>query len=351
MSSSEQPGQLLFAGFDGTTVPPDLARLVSGGRLGGVIFFAPNVESPQQLRALADELHALAPDDAPLTLAIDQEGGRVQRCRAPWTEWPPMRRLGSRSLEDTRELARALARELADLRIDLDFAPCVDVDTCPDNPVIGDRSFSDDADTVAEHGAAFIEAMQAEGVAACAKHFPGHGDTVTDSHLTLPRLEHDLERLRAVELPPFRAAAEAGVASVMTAHVLFPQLDPERPATLAPQVLALLREEIGYDGLVFSDDLEMAAVAERYRPEEIVAGALSAGVDSLLVRGDPAIVRATLGALEATPTSRLERPLARMRAFKRLYSGGLRATGSAAPYAPHRELAARLAGETTRSSR
>jgi beta-N-acetylhexosaminidase len=344
MTARDQPGQLLFAGFEGTALPEDLAALVAAGRVGGVVLFARNVDSPEQLRALVSELHERAPADAPLTVAIDQEGGRVQRLRAPWTEWPPMRRLGERgSPADTEALARALGRELADLRVDLDFAPVADVDTNPANPVIGDRSFSRDPEEVARHALAFMRGLQGEGVAACAKHFPGHGDTSVDSHLDLPRIEHDRERLARVELVPFRALAAAGVASMMTAHVLIPHLDPERPATLSPRALALLREEIGYRGLVFSDDLEMRAVADRFAPAEIAQGALSAGVDALLVCRRADLRDELLAALESAPDSLIEAALQRMAAFKREHSGGRRGAGSAPPYAAHRELASRLA--------
>ena len=260
-----EPGQLLFAGFDGPELPADLAALIAQGRVGGVTLFARNLRAPAQVRELVHELLDRAPAGAPLTVAIDQEGGRVQRLRAPWTEWPPMRRLGERDRpEETRALARALGRELADLGIDLDFAPVVDVDSNPANPVIGDRSFSPSPERVALHAVAFIEALQAEGVAACAKHFPGHGDTDVDSHLELPRLACDMERLREIELPPFRAAIGCGVASVMTAHILFPRLDPQLPATLSRDVLSCLRGELGYGGLVFSDDLEMEAIASHF---------------------------------------------------------------------------------------
>ena len=167
MDPAQQPGQLLFAGFEGTRVPEDLGALISDGRVGGAVIFERNVESPSQLRALVDDLHARAPAEAPLTVAIDQEGGRVQRCRAPWTEWPPMRALGERGTpDDTRAVARALGRELADLRVDLDFAPCVDVDGGPGEAVIGDRSFSPSPDAVARHAAAFVEALQSAGLSA-----------------------------------------------------------------------------------------------------------------------------------------------------------------------------------------
>jgi len=339
-----QPGQLLFAGFAGTALPDDLAALIRAGRVGGVVLFARNVASPAQLRALVAELHDRAPASAPLSVAIDQEGGRVQRLRAPWTEWPPMRRLGERgSPADTEAVARALGRELADLRVDLDFAPVADVDTNPANPVIGDRSFSRDPEEVARHAVAFTLGLQREGVAACAKHFPGHGDTSVDSHLELPRIEHDRERLARVELVPFRALAAARVASMMTAHVSLPRLDPAFPATLSPAVLALLREEIGYDGLVFSDDLEMRAIADRFAPDAVTRGALAAGVDALLVCSRADLRDQVLAALESAPDRLLEAGLGRMAAFKRDHAGGARGAGGSPPYAAHQELATRLA--------
>jgi beta-N-acetylhexosaminidase len=344
VASRWQPGQLLFAGFAGTELPEDLARLVRAGRVGGVVLFARNVASPEQLRALVAELHDRAPADAPLTVSIDQEGGRVQRLRAPWTEWPPMRRLGERgSPADSEAVARALGRELADQRLDLDFAPVADVDTNPANPVIGDRSFSRDPEEVARHAVAFVRGLQAEGVAACAKHFPGHGDTHVDSHLDLPRVEHDRERLARVELAPFRAVAAAGVASMMTSHVCLTRLDPDLPATLSPRVLALLREEIGFDGLLFSDDLEMRAIADRFAPGEVTRGALAAGVDALLVCSRADLRDQVLAALESAPDQLLEASLARMAAFKRVWAGGLRGAGGSPPYAAHRDLATRLA--------
>jgi len=344
MSSPWQPGQLLFAGFPGTTLPEDLAALIAAGRVGGVVLFARNVASPAQLRALVAELHARAPEGAPLTVAIDQEGGRVQRLRAPWTQWPPMRRLGELgSPSDTAALATALGRELADLRIDLDFAPVVDVDTNPANPVIGDRSFSRDPEAVARHAVAFTRALQQQGVAACAKHFPGHGDTTVDSHHDLPRVDHTRERLERVELVPFRAVAAAGVASMMTAHVLLPSLDAHRPATLSPAVLALLRHELGYDGLVFSDDLEMRAIADRFAPGDVAQAALAAGVDALLVCSRADLRDAVLAALEAAPDPLVEAGLRRLRAFKQRYAGGRSAGGGAPPYASHQQLASRLA--------
>jgi beta-N-acetylhexosaminidase len=315
-----QPGQLLFVGFEGISFPGELGDLVASGRVGGVILFTRNLRDPHQTRRLVREIRERSPEEAPVVVAIDQEGGRVQRLRDPWTEWPPMRRLGEvGSTELTREVAAALAIELTELGIGLDFAPVVDVDTNPDNPVINDRSFGRTAKVVGEHAVAFIESMQSLQIAACAKHFPGHGDTSLDSHFALPSLPHTLERMREVELPPFVAAARAGVASIMTAHVVFPALDRKRPATLSPEVMAILREEIGYDGLVFTDDLEMKAVADRFRPAELVSGALAAGVDALLVCKQIDLVREMLRLLERSPDEKVERPLTRMLAFKQRF--------------------------------
>jgi len=340
-----RPGQLLFTGFEGTRAPPELLGLVRDGRLGGVILFARNVEGPEQVQRLVAEFHAAAPESNPLLVAIDQEGGRVQRLRAPWTEWPPMRAVGARDRPgDTRALGAALGRELADLGIGLDFAPVVDVDTNPDNPVIGDRSFAGTPEAVGRHAAALIAGLQGTGVAACAKHFPGHGDTRVDSHEALPRVGHRLERLREVELPPFRAAIEADVASVMTAHVVTEALDPERPATLSEKVLDVLRHELGYDGVVFGDDLEMAAVADHHAPGDAARLAIEAGCDAILACRRADVRDAALAALEALPDRLLEGPARRVAALKARYGGGANASDAMPPYAAHADLAAKLRG-------
>jgi beta-N-acetylhexosaminidase len=344
-----QPGQLLFCGFEGTTLPADLAALIAAGRVGGVILFSRNIVGLEQLRDLNVSIHEAAPALAPVLIGIDQEGGRVQRLREPWTLWPPMRRAGD--LDDvvlTGKVASALARELLDVGIALDFAPCVDVDTNPDNPVIGDRSFSRDVARVAEHARHFVAAMQQAGVAACAKHFPGHGDTSSDSHFELPRLDHDIERLWEIELPPFRAAVEAGVASLMTAHVSFPALDGDRPATLSPPIMAICRDELSYDGVVFSDDLEMKAVADRYSPEQLVSGALESRVDAFLVCKDAALRDAVLAQLERESAEHLAEPLRRVALLKRHYAAAGRdaligsAGADSPPYPEHQRLARQL---------
>lgn len=274
---------LFCVGFHGTSPSAEVLALIRRG-VYGVILFARNVESAEQVAQLSGALKRAA--GRPLLVTVDQEGGRVARLRAchGFTELPAMRALGQAGGEATAfEVGALLGRELRAVGIDQDYAPVVDVDTNPMNPVIGDRSLGRDPARVGRLGAALSRGIQSSGVAACAKHFPGHGDTSQDSHTGLPRLPHSLERLEAVELLPFRALAAAGVASVMTAHVVFEALDPGRPATLSPKVMQLLRTWCGFDGPALSDDLEMAAVASHFQLEEAVPGALAAGVDGMLV--------------------------------------------------------------------
>src|SRR6185295_4799531 len=260
-----QIGQLLIAGFNGQQIPPELRSLAKEFGLGGVILFARNVGEAEQVAELAFEAARLVPD-LPVWVSVDQEGGRVARLKAPFTEWPPMATLGrAGDVRLAERFARALAAEIRAVGITLDYAPVLDVHTNPKNPVIGDRALAERAAEVARIGAAIIRAMQDEHVAACGKHFPGHGDTSKDSHLELPLVEQPPERLRELEFLPFRAAIEAQVATIMTAHVLVPALDEERPATLSPRIVGdILRGELKYDGVILSDDLEMKALANDY---------------------------------------------------------------------------------------
>jgi beta-N-acetylhexosaminidase len=281
-------GQRVMVGFEGLEPSKDLRRLIRDFGVGGVILFSRNVDGPEQVAELVRELQWLARDarhDLPLLVAVDQEGGRVARLREPWTVWPPLRAIGrSGSAELARRMGESIAAELRACGIRCDFAPVVDVDTNPANPVIGDRSFGDDPEAVGRFACAFIAGLQGGGVAASAKHFPGHGDTEVDSHLELPVVDHGLSRLEDVELRPFRRAVEAGVATVMTAHVLVRELDDRLPATLSPRVVGeLLRAKLGYRGVVVSDDLEMKAVAKSWRAGAASVLAARAGADLLLV--------------------------------------------------------------------
>lgn len=290
-------GQRLVLGFAGPSVDDDFRYLVREVQPAGFILFARNVEDPAQVRELNRELASLVSVRHPALISVDQEGGRVQRVREPATRWPAMRTVGA-ARRHTAAVSRAMAIELRAMGFHLNFAPVADVDSNPDNPVIGDRSFSRSAEEVAEHVVAFLQAHQAEHVIACAKHFPGHGDTSTDSHLELPCVEEELPRLLTRELVPFRAAVQAGVGAVMTAHVVFPALDEGLPATLSPRVVPeLLRAQLGYDGVVISDDMEMKAVHGRWEVEQQVRLATDATIDLLLCCKEPTLQVAMYHAL------------------------------------------------------
>lgn len=291
-------GQLLIGSLPGPVITPELRSLAREFSLGGVTLFARNIEAPEQVAELAHDLQSLA-TELPLWIAVDQEGGRVARLKKPFTEWPPMAVLGrSGDARLAGRFAAALAAELAAVGITLDYAPVLDIHTNPSNPVIGDRALGETADMVAALGAAVIRGLQENGIAACGKHFPGHGDTSVDSHLDLPLVEHPPDRIRRVECVPFREAIAAGVAFIMTAHILVPSFDEERPATLSPRVVQdLLRDELGFGGVILSDDLEMQAVAKAYAVPDAGVQAVAAGCDGLLICSGDVDVQAR--ALEA----------------------------------------------------
>lgn len=317
-------GQLLIGSLPGLTLTSELRSLAREFQLGGVILFSRNVEAPEQVAELAHDVQALS-REVPLWISVDQEGGRVARLKAPFTEWPPMAVLGRSGDERLAgRFARALAAELRAVGVTLDYAPVLDIHTNPKNPVIGDRALAEDAELVARLGVAIIKGLQESGVAACGKHFPGHGDTSVDSHFDLPLVEHPPDRLRRVEFVPFRAAIAADVAFMMTAHVLVPSLDEERPATLSRRIVAgLLREELGFDGVIFGDDLEMKAVAKQYGVADAAVQAIAAGCDGLLVcsgaiEAQAATLEALVHAVEdgRLPLKRVEDALARQRRAK-----------------------------------
>ncbi|SCG73376.1 glycoside hydrolase family 3 protein [Micromonospora coxensis] len=278
---------VLQPGFVGTT-PPDWVCRWLGDGLGAVVLFARNVADPGQLAALTATLRAERPD---VLVAIDEEAGDVTRIESvAGSSRPGNLALGA--VDDpalTEEVARDLGADLAALGVTLNYAPDADVNDNPANPVIGVRAFGAEPDLVARHTAAWVRGLQSAGVAACAKHFPGHGDTRVDSHHDLPRIGASRARLDAVELVPFRAAVAAGVQAVMTGHLLVPALDAELPATLSPRVLGdLLRDELGFSGVVVTDAVEMRAVADRYGFAGAAVRALAAGADAVCVGGEHA---------------------------------------------------------------
>ncbi len=291
MSPEEKVGQLMMIGFDGTSLAPELRRLIQELHPGGVIFFERNVESPRQVAQLSADFQRVARESgAPgLFVAIDQEGGVVARLKEAkgFTEFPgAMAIAATGDVNNARRIAQTISSELCALGFNLDFAPDLDVNNNPANPIIGTRSFGSDPNRVAEFGCAFIEAMQGSSVVAIGKHFPGHGDTTIDSHIGLPTVPHDRKRLEAVEFVPFLAAMRANVAGIMSSHITFPAIDPTPglAATLSPRVLTdLLRREMNYDGLILTDELTMGALATSgYLAPRAAVAAFKAGADLLL---------------------------------------------------------------------
>jgi beta-N-acetylhexosaminidase len=326
-------GRLVIAGFNGQSVPDDLRRLVAEFDLGGVIFFGRNIVEPAQVAELSREAAALA-RDWPFWISVDQEGGRVARLRAPFTEWPPAITLGRSGDEALAgRFARALAAELLAVGINLDYAPVLDVHTNPANPVIGDRALAERPEDAAKLGAAVIRALQDAGIAACGKHFPGHGDTSLDSHEALPVIEHERRRLDAVEFVPFVRAVAEGVAMMMTAHVLVPALDPDRIASFSPVVVTeTLKQRLGFGGVVVSDDLGMKAVSATTSLPDATVAALAAGCDAVLLCNSTAdeqssAIEAIIRAAEHDdlPASRLDDAFARQRRVKERFLGFPRA--------------------------
>lgn len=320
-------GQLFVGGFSGAEVPDDFARLARDGKLGGAILFRRNLEKDLlSVRNLTNDIHALNPNE-PLLISIDQEGGRVQRLCSPFPELPPMRVIGeARSKEWARIAGEVLGHGLRVLGFDQNYAPVLDVDSNPDNPVIGDRAFSSEVQVVCDLAREFIQGLQSKRVAACGKHFPGHGDTELDSHKQLPCIHHGQQRLDRVELPPFKAASEVGVASIMSAHVVYTSIDAERPATLSPLVMRpILREYLGFQGVIVSDDLEMKAITNHQSVPEAAVQALKAGCDQLLICHQPNVLEEAVFAVEKAVADGvlseflLEQSINRIRALKRKY--------------------------------
>lgn len=348
---------VLQPGFDGTTAP-DWVRRRLGEGLASVALFGRNVVSEEQVTALTAQLRAERDD---LLVAIDEESGDVTRLDVrTGSSFPGNHALGA--VDDpglTRAVSRELGRRLAACGVNFDWAPSADVNANPDNPVIGVRSFGAGTDLVARHTAAWVEGLQSTGVAACTKHFPGHGDTNVDSHHAVPRIDVDADTLYERELPPFRAAIAAGTRAVMSAHILVPALDPDRPGTLSRRILTdLLRDELGYQGLIVTDGMEMRAISGTYGLEHGVVLAIAAGADAICVGGglcDEGTVLGLRDALVAAvrsgelPEERLADAAARVRRLARWTAGARGAAAETEPDPGIGLVAARRALTVTRT--
>ncbi|MCP1136527.1 beta-N-acetylhexosaminidase [Paenibacillus polysaccharolyticus] len=288
MSLRDKIGQMLLCGFHGTEPEGGIEKLLGDYPIGGIVYFARNVVSPEQVERLSGGLQniAQASGNVPLWIAIDQEGGMVARITEGIALMPGQMAIAAAgSVQDAHAAARISGAELQSMGINMNFAPVLDVNNNASNPVIGVRSFGESAEKVADFGAASIAGFQQAGIAATAKHFPGHGDTDTDSHLDLPVITHDRTRVDQVELVPFRAAITEGVDAMMSAHIYFPALEPERlPVTLSHSVLTgLLRKELGYEGMILTDCMEMKAIATHYGTVDAAVMAVEAGADMVLI--------------------------------------------------------------------
>ena len=284
MTLREKVGQLLMVGFDGTELSSEFTAWLKDYRPGGIILFSRNLVDPLQIAQLTTSLQELTSGE-PLLIAIDQEGGRVSRLPKDFTIFPPAARVaGCHSPELTYQTAAITARELRAVGINMNMAPILDINTNPSNPIIGDRAYGQDPDQVCKMGTAIISGLHDEGVVACGKHFPGHGETTTDSHKELPVVNLSKERLEHTELKPFGYAIAHGLQAMMSAHVHFPALDATTPATLSHAVMTdLLRGRLGFTGLSLSDDLEMNAIVDHSSVGDAAVRCLQAGIDILLI--------------------------------------------------------------------
>jgi beta-N-acetylhexosaminidase len=306
MTLEEQIGQVLMVGFWGSMPSQEIIDLIQRHHVGNMLLFSRNIRETRQVLELTQSLQMIAKGAGqryPLLIAIDQENGIVQRLGETATIFPGNMALGAIGTEKIAyKVALATGRELKALGINMNLAPVVDINNNPANPVIGVRSFGEDPQQVALLGAAMVKGYHAAGILSCLKHFPGHGDTAVDSHLALPMIPYALERLEALELVPFRSGIKAGAESVMIAHVSFPALTKHDtlPATLSPAIVqGLLREHLGFNGIILSDCMEMKAISETFGTELAVVMALQAGIDLVLVSHDYMRQRGSVEAIQA----------------------------------------------------
>lgn len=286
MSLEEKIGQLIIGGFQGVRISDDAKELIHSKKIGGFILFAHNLESPEQsLKLLNDLKLENKENDFPLFLSVDQEGGRVTRLPG-LSSLPTNEQIAMRDdLEYAYRYGEMLGDQLNAFGFQLNFAPSIDVNSNPDNPVIGNRSFGSDPNLVSDYGKKVLQGMADKNVIGTIKHFPGHGDTHLDSHVSMPVVDKRLDELRELELIPFKRAIDSGVVdAVMTAHILLPKLGADLPATMSKKVITdLLRDELGYDGVVITDDMTMGAITTQYGVAEAAVKAVNAGVDIVLV--------------------------------------------------------------------
>ena len=328
MTLEEKVGQLVIVGMDGTELNEKIKNLIQNYHAGGVILYKKNITGSTQLLQLLNQLKSSNNSKIPLFLSLDEEGGPVSRLPDEITKLPSNKIIGEINNENlSYNLGQALALQLKAYGFNLNFTPVLDINSNPQNPVIGDRSFGAGADLVSRLGVATIKGLQDGGVIPVGKHFPGHGDTLVDSHVGLPVVTYDLDRLRNFELLPFQAAIGSGVDAMMVAHILLPKLDDKFPASLSHNIITgLLKEELGFQGLVVTDDLTMGAIVKHYSLAQAAVQAVKADNDLLLVCHDYESQLAVLQALQTAvasgdiPEARIEESVYKILQLKQKYN-------------------------------
>lgn len=286
MSIEEKIGQMITVGIEGYTLDENARKLIEEHHVGGIIIFGKNVESPNQLLNLINSLkEANSKNRTPLFISVDEEGGRVSRMPKDIKKFPTNKRIGQMNNKAlSYKIGTILAEELNMFGFNMNFAPVLDINSNPKNPVIGDRAFGADLEIVRDLGIETMKGIQSGGIISVIKHFPGHGDTSVDSHIGLPTVEHDIERLNSLELVPFRDAIKDGADTVMVAHILLSKIDPDYPSSLSKTIITdILREQLGFNGVVISDDMTMGAIVENYELGNAAIKSINAGSDIVLV--------------------------------------------------------------------
>ncbi|MGE4272498.1 MAG: beta-N-acetylhexosaminidase [Desulfitobacterium sp.] len=329
MSLEEKVGQLVIVGTDGYEINENTQRLIQTYHVGGFILFQKNIRDTQQMLDLVNSLKKTnAINETPLFLALDEEGGRVSRMPADLQKMPSSQKVGRQNNPDlANRVGEILGQELKAFGMNVDFAPVLDIFSNPQNTVIGDRAFGSTPELVSELGIQTMQGIQAQSIIPVVKHFPGHGDTTVDSHVGLPKVDYDLERLKNFELIPFSDAIAQDADAIMLAHILIPQLDPDYPASFSKTLITdILRDDMGFEGVVITDDMTMGAILENYEIGQAAVKSLQAGSDIVLVCHDFAKEEAVLQAILTAArtgeisTAKIDESVYRVLALKKKYA-------------------------------
>ena len=289
MKLEEKIGQLVMVGFVGEELNDNIEKMLDNYYVGGVILFEENIKNTDQTLNLINSLKKInGKNNIPLFIAADEEGGKVTRLSNIFGNMPSGKNIGELDNEDySFEIGSLISYRLKSIGFNLDFAPVLDINSNPRNPIIGDRAYGSTKESVSKHGIQVMKGIQSNNIVPTIKHFPGHGDTYIDSHLDLPVVDKDLKELKSMELVPFREAINNGADMVMIGHILFPKIDKENPATFSKEIITnILRKNLNYDKVIITDDMAMGAITKNYNIGEAAIKSLKAGTDIILVCHD-----------------------------------------------------------------